>query len=75
MREQVGYVIGWMATGVAIITLLGTGFFIFVLNINDRFVHPNGKMYWTVIVVGVTAAIVIFLIGRAIHYYSLRTAK
>jgi hypothetical protein len=68
MLERLGEVLGWMGKGLAILTLLGTAFFIFVLNENDRFVHADTNMYWTVSVIGVVTAVVVFLIGQALRY-------
>ena len=67
MRAQIGEILGWMGKGLAILILLGTIFFIFVLNTNERFVHAGMGTYWTTIVVGCVSAAVVYLIGHALR--------
>ena len=68
MLERLGEVLGWMGKGLAILTLLGTVFFMLVLNENDRFVHADTHMYLTVSVIGVVAAVAVYLIGQVLRY-------
>jgi hypothetical protein len=67
MRAQIGEVLGWMGKGFAILILLGTAFFIFVLNTNEQFVHAGSGTYVTTIVVGCVSATVVYLIGHALR--------
>jgi hypothetical protein len=68
MREQAGEVSGWMEKGLAIVILLGTALFVFILNVNERFVHADTGTYWTTIVVGCVSAALVFLIGHSLRY-------
>jgi hypothetical protein len=72
MRAQLGEIIGWMGKGIAILTLLGTAFIVFIFNENSRFANLDVRTYWTVIVIGCVAASVVFLIGQALRYILIR---
>jgi hypothetical protein len=72
MHSQIGEFIGWVAKGIAILTLLGTAFMVFVFRENERFVNPDAKTYWTVIVGGCVVAAMIFLIGQIVRYVLTR---
>ena len=65
--EKLGEVLGWMGKGLAIVILLGTAFFVFVLKFNESFVHADTGTYWTTVVVGCVSAAVVFLIGQALR--------
>jgi hypothetical protein len=68
MREQLGEVSGWIGKGLAVLILVGTALFVFVLNANEKVVPVNTGTYWTAIVVGCVSAVVIFLIGYALRF-------
>jgi hypothetical protein len=53
-----------MGKGLAIVILFGTGLFVFVLKLNEGFVHADTGTYWTAVVVGCVSAAVVFLIGQ-----------
>ena len=64
MPTGLGEVLGWMGKGLAIVILFGTGLFVFVLKLNEGFVHADTGTYWTAVVVGCVSAAVVFLIGQ-----------
>jgi Na+-driven multidrug efflux pump len=72
MHSQIGEIIGWLAKGMAILTLLGTAFIVFVFNENQRFVTSDAKTYWTIIVGGSVIAAMFFLFGQIVRYVLTR---
>jgi hypothetical protein len=67
MPTELGEVVGWMGKELAIVILFGTGLFVFVLKLNEKFVHADTGTYWTTVVVGCVSAAVVFLIGQALR--------
>lgn len=72
MRAQFGETIGWIGKGIAILILLGTVFFVFVFNSNDRFVQVTAGEYWMTIIVGCASAALVFIIAQALRYILIR---
>lgn len=67
MQGLFGEIIEWMGDGIPKLILLATAFFCLVLYFTERYSHANAKVYITTVIVGVAAAVLVFIAGRVLR--------
>jgi hypothetical protein len=69
MRGLWGEIIVWMGDGIPKLILLGTAFFCLVLFFTERFSQADTSAYIATVIIGVTAAAIVFIAGRLLRYF------
>ncbi len=69
MQGLFGEIIEWMGDGIPKLILLVTLFFCIVLYFTERYSQADATVYITSIIIGVTAAALVFIVGRVLRYF------